>query len=143
AIPFYRLLNSARSDHFYTSSASERSNAINSLGYKDEGQIGYIFPTQLAGSVTVPLYRFWGASATAHRYTIDPSERAALLATGLWRDEGIAGYVYPEATGSKPFYRLLNSLRSDHFYTSDAAERSRAISSLGYKDEGQIGYIFP
>ena len=31
-------------DHFYTTSEAERENAINNLGYQDEGIVGYINP---------------------------------------------------------------------------------------------------
>jgi hypothetical protein len=44
AIPLYRLYSEAASDHFYTTSAAERDNAIAAYGYRDEGVAGYVWP---------------------------------------------------------------------------------------------------
>jgi len=43
ATPLYRLLNAGPDAHFYTTSAGERDNAINNLGYQDQGIAGYIW----------------------------------------------------------------------------------------------------
>ena len=43
ATPLYRLYKPEASNHFYTTSDAERNNAINSLGYLDEGILGYIW----------------------------------------------------------------------------------------------------
>ncbi|KAL2826750.1 hypothetical protein BJY01DRAFT_255899 [Aspergillus pseudoustus] len=42
----YRTYNGQITDHFYTVSAPERDNAVQSLGYSDEGVAGYVFPPQ-------------------------------------------------------------------------------------------------
>ncbi len=44
AIPLYRLYSETASDHFYTTSAAERDNAIAQYGYRDEGVAGYVWP---------------------------------------------------------------------------------------------------
>ncbi len=41
SIPLYRLFGGG--DHFYTTSAAERDNAINNLGYASEGVAGYVW----------------------------------------------------------------------------------------------------
>ena len=41
AVPLYRLNNGP--NHFYTTSAAERDDAIASLGYVDEGVAGYVW----------------------------------------------------------------------------------------------------
>jgi hypothetical protein len=41
--PLYRLRNPPPDAHFYTTSAAERDNAVNNLGYVDEGIAGYIW----------------------------------------------------------------------------------------------------
>lgn len=43
ATPLYRLLNAGADAHFYTTSATERDNAINGLGFVDEGVAGYVW----------------------------------------------------------------------------------------------------
>lgn len=45
AVPIYRLYHPGSDDHFYTLSANERDNAINAIGYLDEGILGYVWPT--------------------------------------------------------------------------------------------------
>ena len=42
--PLYRTRNGSSGAHFYTTSANERDNAVNNLGYVDEGIAGYIWP---------------------------------------------------------------------------------------------------
>ncbi|MCH9684199.1 MAG: hypothetical protein K0V04_22390, partial [Deltaproteobacteria bacterium] len=41
--PLYRLRNPGPDFHFYTTSAAERDNAVNSLGFEDQGIAGYIW----------------------------------------------------------------------------------------------------
>lgn len=43
AKPLYRVFSEAAQNHFYTTSAPERDNAVNNLGYRDEGIAGYIW----------------------------------------------------------------------------------------------------
>ena len=43
ATPLYRLLNAGPDAHFYTVSAPERDNAVNNLGFQDQGIAGYVW----------------------------------------------------------------------------------------------------
>lgn len=43
AVPLFRLKNVPADAHFYTVSAPERDNAINNLGFADEGVAGYVW----------------------------------------------------------------------------------------------------
>lgn len=43
ATPLYRLLNAPPDAHFYTVSAAERDNAVNNLGFVDQGIAGYVW----------------------------------------------------------------------------------------------------
>lgn len=43
SIPLFRLYQPGNGDHFYTTSAAERDNAIASYGYVDEGVAGYVW----------------------------------------------------------------------------------------------------
>lgn len=45
AMPLFRLYSSSSGDHFYTTSAAERDNAVASYGYQSEGGVGYVFPS--------------------------------------------------------------------------------------------------
>lgn len=44
AVPLYRLYNGAQGNHFYTTSAAERDNAVSNLGYVFEFVAGYVWP---------------------------------------------------------------------------------------------------
>jgi hypothetical protein len=131
-VPLYRL---SKSDHFYTTSASERDNAIATYGYTDEGIACYVFGAQVAG--TIPLYRL---RKSDHFYTTSVTERDNAIATYGYIDEGVACYVYgTPVTGTIPLYRLS---KGDHFYTTSASERDNAIATYGYADEGIACYVY-
>jgi hypothetical protein len=54
-VPLYRLYSASTGDHFYTTSAAERANAIANVGYSDEGTACWVHPNAVAN--TVPLFR--------------------------------------------------------------------------------------
>lgn len=43
AVPLYRLYSSAASNHFYTTSAAERDNAVSAYGYRYESVVAYVW----------------------------------------------------------------------------------------------------
>jgi hypothetical protein len=55
AVPLFRLYHTGVADHFYTTSTSERDQAIAVLGYSSEPPVGYVFETQEPG--TKPFFR--------------------------------------------------------------------------------------
>ena len=44
--PLLRAFSPASGDHFYTTSAAERDNAVAKLGYVNEGVACHVFPSQ-------------------------------------------------------------------------------------------------
>ena len=92
-IPLYRMYSGSAVDHFYTTSASERDNAVEHLGYSDEGIAAYVYATDICGAI--PLYRTYSPGATDHFYTTSESERNNAVAHLGYNDEGIAAYVLP------------------------------------------------
>ncbi|KAF8145558.1 hypothetical protein K438DRAFT_2028724 [Mycena galopus ATCC 62051] len=95
-LPFLCLSNPQTSSYFYTTSETERANAL-AAGYTDYTTMGYIYTIQVCGSV--PLYRahFIGANAD-YIYTTSIVERDNAIVQGFV-DEGIAGYVIEPASG--------------------------------------------
>jgi hypothetical protein len=96
-IPLYRL---SKSDHFYTTSVSERDGAMSKYGYTDEGIACYVYGAQAAG--LTPLYRLSKSDGDQndHFYTTSVAERDGAIGIG-YKDEDIACYVYamqPPAT---------------------------------------------
>ena len=82
------MFNPAVIDHFYTTSVSERDNALRNLGYTYEGVAGHLYPDTACGAL--PLYRLNNSNATDHFYTMSADDRD----TGSYY-EGIAGYIFP------------------------------------------------
>ncbi|SJL11412.1 uncharacterized protein ARMOST_14815 [Armillaria ostoyae] len=92
---FYRMYSPTAVDHFYTTDEAQRNNAINNLGFNDEGIAGYIYPStsQLCGSV--PFYRMYQPTTHDHFYTTNAAERDNAIKNGGYQEEHIAGYVLP------------------------------------------------
>ncbi|KDQ09467.1 hypothetical protein BOTBODRAFT_37042 [Botryobasidium botryosum FD-172 SS1] len=91
AIPLYRMWNG--NDHFYTADLREvESVSVNIPSYKLEPHPGYVFPTQIEG--TIPLHRLYYPWGGDHFYTCDDVEKARCVAGG-WHNEGHVGFVFP------------------------------------------------
>ncbi|PBK66688.1 hypothetical protein ARMSODRAFT_959829 [Armillaria solidipes] len=93
-VPLYRMYSPSAVDHFYTTNGNERNNAVQNLGYNDEGIVtGYIYPSASCGGV--PFYRLYNPTAHDHFYTANANEKNTAAQTDGYVDEGIAGYVLP------------------------------------------------
>jgi Repeat of unknown function (DUF5648) len=143
----YRLFNPGNGDHFYTADATERDNAANN-GYQLEGVAGYLFDSQVSG--TVPLYRLLNLGNGDHFYTADATESDNAANNG-YQLEGVAGYLFDspqviQTSVNTPttteLYRLLNPTTDDHLYTISGVERNNAITQAGYRYEGVACFVF-
>ncbi len=134
--PLYRMYNNSASHYLMTASTVER-DAINGLGFVQQGTIGYTCGTSRPGSEIIPVYRLWNSKLTDHFYTTDVSERDAVMKRG-YVSEGIMGNMYsvpgPDRVGVQ---RLWSAKYGDHFYTTSEAE---AVASK-FSREGVIGFI--
>lgn len=94
----YRFNIPSRGFHFYTADPDERDAVIASLSdiYHYEGMAYYVYRTAVTGSS--PVYRFYMPSRGVHFYTIDQSERDAVIAnlSDTYTYEGIAWYALNE-----------------------------------------------
>ncbi|KAJ7731386.1 hypothetical protein B0H16DRAFT_1583769 [Mycena metata] len=90
-VRFYRLYSSAASAHFYTTSTTERDNAV-SNGYVLQSELIYIYPTQICGSI--PLFRLFSSAGKDYFYTTSQSEVQDFISDG-YTEQGTAGYVFP------------------------------------------------
>jgi hypothetical protein len=87
AVPLYRLVD-ANGGHFYTTSTKEKNSVMTNLGFTLEGNIGYVFSTEVTGSV--PLYRYYNSGVNMHFYTIHPENESL----SGWTAEGVIGYAF-------------------------------------------------
>ncbi|KXN80837.1 hypothetical protein AN958_07200, partial [Leucoagaricus sp. SymC.cos] len=99
-VPLFRCDDNTgtKVDHFYTADPAEFQAQV-AAGCKVNPEpeiaqgIGYLYTAPFCNSV--PLYRLFSASRVDHFYTINETERQVVTANGLYRDEGITGYVLP------------------------------------------------
>ena len=141
---FYRLFSPGSGDHFYTTSTTERDNAVANDGYRYEGIASYGYETEQAG--TAAFYRLFSPGSGDHFYTTSTTERDNAVAKDGYNSEGVACYVYDSPpggpNGSVAFYRLFSPGSGDHFYTTSAAERDKAVANYGYHSEGVACYVY-
>jgi hypothetical protein len=142
----YRLYSDYTHEHLYTSDTNEYSALPVCCGWKAEGPLYKVF--QAAGSFSgvdaVAYYRLYNPNSYQHHWTTDAHEYGVLTTMG-WKQEGIDGYILPNAaTGSIPLYRLyLNAFGGLHLWTTDANERNVLTNSGNWNDEGVAGYVVP
>jgi len=134
--PVYRMNGS--SGHVFVATVREK-NYLISQGYSYEG-VAFNAPSGLTAAPDpvqsrVNVYRL-NNSALGHFYTVDISERDALLSSG-WTYEGVMMQT-PAASTSNPVYRLVNN--STHMFTASATERDQLISG-GWTYEGVAWYV--
>ncbi len=106
-------------------------------------QFGYVFWTQVPG--TVPLYRYRSHDTGDHFFTTSLDEGNTAVAQYGYTPENICCYIYTTPVpGSLPLYRAARG--SFHFYTVNSTERQQFIAGqLGgsgqARDEGIVGYV--
>ncbi len=134
----YRFYNQASGAHFFTASAQERDNVINTLpSFNYEGVAFYVYAVPTVGQASVS--RFYNSKTGAHFYTISQEERDYVRATlPAFQYEGLIWYAQTfDGNGSIPIYRFYNQRTGAHFYTVSAAERDFVIASYAeFKYEG-------
>src|SRR6266511_996892 len=136
----YRCFNQTSGDHFYTTSAAERDNAVATAGYVFETTACYVFGGQPGPT---DFYRCFNQTNRDHFYTTSLAERDNAVATAGYVAEGIACYLFAAPQpGTTDLYRCFNQTNGDHFYTTSLAERDNAVATAGYTSEGTAGYVF-
>jgi Repeat of unknown function (DUF5648) len=133
-------------DHFYTTSTTERDNAVVTYGYHYEGVACYVFNSKVPG--TTEFWRLYNPQTGYHFYTASSDEKNIDLTSGwvVEPDSPVACYVFnSKAPGTTEFWRLYNPQTGDHFFTTSTKERDNAENSFGYvvePDSPVACYVF-
>jgi len=108
AVPYYRLYDKIARWHHWTTDLNEYTVlGANTGRYDQEGIDGYIFKTQVPG--TVPFYRLLFKNiAGLHHWTADQNERDTLVGGGAWVEES-REYVFPPSTTTTPTATLTQT----------------------------------
>ncbi len=144
--PVYRFYSSRYRGHFFTISEAEKNNLVANLSsdWRYEGISYYAFTGAAAG--TVPLYRFWSDRYHGHFFTTSEAEKNNIVAnlSRDWRYEGVAYYVYPDASaGRTSVYRFWSTRYKHHFFTTSEAEKNNIVANLStdWTYEGVAFYV--
>ena len=87
--PVYRFANLINGGYFYTADANERDVVLSS--YPQFRYEGVWFSVALDSATdTVPVWRLANLVNGSYLYTSDANERQVAIASGVWRDEGVA-----------------------------------------------------
>ncbi|PPQ82738.1 hypothetical protein CVT26_000638 [Gymnopilus dilepis] len=89
-VPFYELIKQNPDELIFVTSPTGAPPVVD--GFTIQGIIGYVYETQVCGSV--PLFVAFQEAATDRYYTTSALEHTSLVANG-WVDEGIAAFVLP------------------------------------------------
>jgi hypothetical protein len=140
--PLFRLYNPTNGDNFYTTSATERDNAVANGGYTDAGVACYVFTTNVLG--TSPLYRLYNATSGDHFYTVSASERDNATKIG-YTLEGTACYVFasdPQAALSQllPTFKWSRDNGTVLAKVTTIDETSSVLSVGGTGKDGNMGF---
>jgi 4-amino-4-deoxy-L-arabinose transferase-like glycosyltransferase len=111
--PVYRFRVAASGDCFLTVSEDEKEAASRAPDVLDYDGIAFYAWAETDGPAgLMPVYRFWSSVRGRHLYTIDESQRKAVLddaEADRWQSENVAFYAFAPGSqppDAKPVYRL-------------------------------------
>ncbi len=123
--PVYGFHCPANGAYFWTLSERERDLILtdyDGAAWVYDGITCYAYPRAEDAPLLRPLYRLWSAAQSRHFYTMDKSQRDAMVASSAgeqWTDEGVAFYVPAEGTRPEdavPIHRLRSGEREYSWY---------------------------
>ena len=146
-LPWYRYWRSSVTNHFYTTDRDVIGTTVvgetGSYNYEFEGIEGYLFETQIDG--TVPYYRFYYSSGGSHDHAYSTSSSIGLSG---YTYEGVRGYIASDSNSIDsvccpsiltPLYEYYYEDEHDHFYT--ITYQGLSISNEKYQYQGISGYV--
>ena len=141
-VPLLELTNSLGNGRLYTLSESEANSAVTRYGFRlTTTPVAYMWRGPFATARAVYRLRF----KVRHSYLLTPSvtERDALVASGRFELEGIAGYVGamigPAPAGQTILWRYSKEGKGWPL-TVDA--RRGELEAQGFHRDGPVGYVY-
>lgn len=133
--PVYRLVKNAV--RLYTPSAIEKSSAINSYGFSDEGIVSQndSYPNQSNS----PVFRLRSPTGS-YFYTNNRIERDLAVVNYGYHSEA-AGF-YALLWSDKPVFRAVYPQNALRFFTNSYPEYNAALNIYGYRGEGVGWYSY-
>ncbi len=100
--PVHRFWSLRLGTHLFTISDKEKAQLESRFpkAFMYEGHAFHAFNDQAPG--TLPVYRLWNPLLKRGFFTISEAEKANVIASKIWRYEGIAWYAYPTAEIVQP-----------------------------------------
>ncbi len=91
---------------------------------------------------TASVYRFYNKNTGTHFYTINPSERDAVLKLTVYAYEGEAFKAQTDNAAEQGLavFRFYNKATGTHFYTANTGERDAVFKLASYAYEGAAYY---
>ena len=142
----HRFWSNRYRGHFFTISEPEKDHIVANLS-ADWSYEGTAYPAFVQPRLdAVPLYRFWSNRYRGHFFTISEPETDHVYAnlSRDWSYEGVAYYVYPDASaGGAPVYRFWSNRYKHHFFTVSEAEKDNIVANLSsdWSYEGIAFYV--
>ncbi|CAF2660386.1 unnamed protein product [Rotaria sp. Silwood2] len=124
--------------------------SIGRFNYVSKGVADKIYDAKdFQPQFTLPLYRYGNIRNAQHFYTANWKEigtNAVRVTIGLWKFEGIAGYIYSmRRSGAESLHRYYQRNKTTHVYTTNASKIGTitpgAVGKFGYTYEGVASYV--
>ena len=84
------------------------------------------------------MTRLFNTVSGEHLFTADPVEIKTLVATGNWKNEGVA-WTAPTISNT-PVYRVYNTSTGEHVYTKNTVEMNTLLKNAVWSYEGIAWY---
>ena len=146
SIPVYRFFEQSNGTHFYTSSATERDNILQTRPDLTPEGVGLRAADPATDPAASAVYRFFDKVHGTEFLTDSTVERDSLLGNrpDLTYEPNDIFYehIQPQA-GDTAVYRFFDSIDGTHFYTDSAAERAQIIQTRPDLINEGIGFYEP
>ena len=136
----YRFFDTKTGDHFYSTSAAEKTNAIANIPtYQYEGAQ---WSTPEKGAETIDVFRFYDTVHGTHFLTTNAAERDSIIKNQpTYNYEGVAFEAYADAgvAGGLTLERFYNTVTGNHHYSASAGETygiNHGSAGANWIDEG-------